>query len=253
MALMVANWRDRGNSKTFSSTNSSPIIYIQKLSVWYKHYTHLGHPFIKVLIDERIDCLPTPRRLGAVLLTSTNLFPFFAQLGQSIQLYCHSCLPFHVFERNNYRGTHLGFTTHHLLGGHMAIYLHGRRPTGVTERLLVVGRCWIERGVISSLWLAFYRHSQVMPNPLSFTTMEPSSISSRTCVFARLWAGIRRKRKNPLVGDGLLGIVRALLYSHNLRKERKGNEFPPHPMTTHIYVYPGGRRRAGMQIEYRGI
>lgn len=61
------------------------------------------------------------------------------------------------------------------------------------------------------------------------------------------------EKEKTIVEGGSLGVLRALLYSHNLRKERKGNRFPPDPMTTHIYVYPGGRRRAGMHIEYRGI
>lgn len=37
------------------------------------------------------------------------------------------------------------------------------------------------------------------------------------------------EKEKPLVGDGSLGIVGALLYSHNLREERKGDRFPPHP------------------------
>lgn len=208
--------------------------------MWYKHCTHLRHPCIKVLIDERIDCLPTPRRLGAVLLTPTILFPSFNQLGQCIQLCPHSCLPFHVFERNNYRGTHLGFATHRLLGSHMAIYLHGRRPAGVTERLFLVGRCQIETVAMAcplptkssdakSSELYTMNHHPYLPEPAYLHDFGQES----------------GEKEKTLVGDGSLGILRALLYLHNLRKERKGNRFPPPPHDNAYLCVPWRKATGG--------
>lgn len=170
---------------------------------------HLRHPCIKVLIDERFDCLPTPPRVGAVLLTSTKLFPFFffffAQLGQCIQLYSHSCLPFHGFERNNCRGHSLRFCNplasrqpYGYLAPRAATADAGayRLPTGVTEQLFP------RRSLPDLEICGFVAMACPLPTKSSdaesseLYTMDHQSISSRVCIFARLWAGIRRKRKN---------------------------------------------------------
>lgn len=102
---------------------------------------------IIVLIDERINCLPTPRRLCAVLLTSTNSVCclLLNQAGAS-NCISHSCLPFHIFKRNNHQDACLEIAIQLLLGSHMAIYLLRataranagayRRPTGVTEQFV---------------------------------------------------------------------------------------------------------------------
>lgn len=131
-----------------------------------------------VLIDERIDCLPTPRRLGAVLLFSTLWFLSFGPLGQCIQLYLQRSLPFCDFERKQLSRRLLGSFNpspsrqpYGYLSPRAAAASAGacRRPAGVTERLFLAGRCQNERVVVSSLWVALPRQSQVMPNPLSFT------------------------------------------------------------------------------------
>lgn len=105
-----------------------------------------------------------------------------------------------------------------------------RRPTGVTEQFVPRRLLpdW-EREMVPSPWPTLSKQCQVMPNPLSFT-YEPLSLSSRTCVsvFARLWAEIRLKGQT-LVGGGSSGIVRALLYSHNLRKRTERVQISPPP------------------------
>lgn len=171
----MANWRDRGYSKAFSSANPSLNIYIQKIFVWDKHCIHLRHLSIMVLIDERIDCLP------AVLLTPTLWFLFFAQLGQCIQLYLHSCLPFHVFERKQLLRRSLGCcnpSPSRQPYGYQSSTGGGRERWSLSatyRRHSLQNAC--SSSVVARLRALYFRphglspsrQSQVMPNPLNFT------------------------------------------------------------------------------------
>ena len=142
---------------------------------------------------------------GCVQYCLLQLFGSYLLLNQAD---ASNCLPSRVFKKHNHRDGYLGVAIRLLLGSHMAIYLHGRRPRTLEpigdlqawqNGLFLVGCCQIGSEVVPSPWHTLSKQCQVMPNPLSFT-YEPLSLSSRTYVylFARLWAEIRLKGQNSL-------------------------------------------------------